>query len=315
MGAGALGMAALTSGCSRFTGGEEAASPFFARIGKPIGLQLYALGDEIQADLTGTFKAVADMGYGEIELPSLLGSTAPELRALADSAGLKISSLHIPPAPFAPGQTLTFQNDPDEIAAIAGALGITQVIAPVPLVPEGFAFREGEDFVATFTREFSAAGLDHWRHVAARLNEIGAAMKQRGLQLGYHNHNLEFAPNQGSTPWDVLVAETDPALVRFQLDIGWAATAGRDPLAILEQISGRVLSVHVKDVAAGLQPGFYFDTKPAEVGSGTLDWAKILPAAQAAGAEHYLVEQEPPFAIPRTDAAAKSAGYLKTLVA
>ncbi len=315
-GTGMLGMMTLLPGCSRFTGGEsEEAAPFFTRINKPIGLQLYALGDELTADIPGVLKLLASMGYGEIELPSLLGKTAPEMRELAAAAGLTIASLHIPPAPFAPGQTLTFQNDPDEIAEIARALGITQVVAPIPVVPEGFAFRKGEDFPATFTREFSAVGLDHWRAMALRFNEIGAAMKERGLQFAYHNHNMEFAPVEGSTGWDVLVSDTDPALVKFQFDIGWAATAGLDPAPLIEGLNGRLLSVHVKDIAADNKPGFYFGTSPAAVGSGTIDWQAVLPACEAAGVAHYLVEQEPPFTTTRVEAAAQSIAFLKAVTA
>lgn len=315
-GMGAIGMAGMIGGTSRVANGQVPGQPFFTRIGKPIGLQLYALGNDIAADLAGTFRAVAAMGYGEIELPSLLGSTAPALRALADEAGLKIASLHIPPAPFAPGQTLTFQNDPDEIAQIAGELGITQVVAPIPIVPEGFAFREGEDFPATFTREFSAVGVDYWRRMAERFNTIGEAMKARGLTFAYHNHNLEFAPTPaGPSPFDVLLSRTNPALVKFQLDIGWAVTAGHEPVALIEAMARRLVSVHVKDVAADNQQGYYFGTSPTEVGSGTIDWARVLPACHAAGVQHYFVEQEPPFTIPRAEAAAKSVAFLKTLEA
>ncbi len=312
-GIGAMGAAGLIGGCSRF--GDNAPAAFFERLGKPIGLQMYALGDDIHDDLAGAFRMVAEMGYGEVELPSLLGSTAPELRAHADAAGVKIASLHIPARAFAPSDTLTFEGDPDAIAAIAGDLGIDQVVIPFPILPSDFALGEGEQFPSAITRTFEALGLDHWRASAARYNEIGAAMKERGLKLGYHNHNLEFAPVEGSTPWDVLVAETDPALVQFQLDIGWVVTAGRDPVAALEALSGRLLSVHVKDVAADNKTGFYFGMSPTEVGSGTIDWSAVLPAAEAAGALHYFVEQEPPFALPRPEAAAKSLAYLKALEA
>lgn len=303
----------MLGGCARFA--DTAPTTFFDRIGKPIGLQLYALGDEIRADLAGAFRLVAEMGYGEVELPSLLGSTAPALKGFADAAGVKIASLHIPAKPYMPSDALNFDTAPDEIAQIAGDLGIDQVVIPFPILPDGFAPGEGEDFPAAISRVFGALGLDHWRMTAARFNEIGASMQERGLSLGYHNHNLEFAPNEGSTPWDVLVAETDPALVKFQFDIGWAVTAGRDPVASLQQLAGRVLSLHVKDVAADNQAGFYFGLSPTEVGSGTIDWAAVLPAAEAAGTQHYFVEQEPPYSMPRPEAMAKSITYLKSLEA
>jgi sugar phosphate isomerase/epimerase len=315
-GTGMIGMMALLGGCSRLAAGEDdAAQPFFTRIGKPIGLQLYALGDELTADIPGVLKTLAGMGYGEVELPNLLGKTAPELRAMADAAGLTIACLHIPAMPFAPSDGLTFQSSPDEIADVAGELGISHVVLPFPILPAGFAPGAGEDFPTAISRAFGGVGLDHWRMVAARFNEIGAAMKARGLQLAYHNHNLEFAPLEGTTPWNVLMAETDAELVKVQLDLGWVATAGLDPVAELGKLAGRVVSVHVKDVAADNRAGFYFGTSPAAVGSGTIDWKAVLPACEAAGAQHYFVEQEPPFTTTRVEAAAQSAAFLKAVTA
>ena len=311
---GAGWLALYLGGCG---GAAEAPAKqkFFERIGKPIGLQLYALGDEIRADLPGTFRAVAAMGYGEVELPSLLGSTAPELKAMADAASLKISSLHVPARAFVPGDGLTFEAEPDIVAETATALGITHLVIPFPLLPTGFAIAEGEGFPQAIERTFRALGADHWKATATRFNEIGAAMQERGLTVAYHNHNLEFAPGEGGRAWDILVAETDPALVKLQLDLGWIVTAGEDPLAMLNAHKGRITSLHVKDVAADNQPGFWFGMSPTQVGSGTLDWATLLPAAAEAGVQHYFVEQEPPFAMPRPEAMQKSADYLKNLEA
>ena len=148
-------------------------------------------------------------------------------------------------------------------------------------------------------RTVSESGPDLWKRTAADLNRIGASLQGAGIRVGYHNHNLEFMPVGGTTGWDILWRETDPGLVAFEIDLGGVATAGRDPVRFLKDTKGRVRLLHVKDTGAGNVPGFALGMTPAEVGSGTLDWARILPEAHRVGVEHYLVEQEPPFAIPR----------------
>ena len=162
-------------------------------------------------------------------------------------------------------------------------------------------------------RAFAEAGVDIWKRTAALLNERGAALKPLGIDFGYHNHNLEFAPVGGTTGWDIITRETDPALVHFEVDIGWLAAAGLDPVAFLRRHSGRVRWLHIKDLKADSVANFGLSMHPTEIGSGKQDWAKILPAAHRAGVQHYYVEQEPPFAIPRMEAAARSYAFLAQL--
>lgn len=315
-GMGAAGLALALGGCGEGEGVAQSGQPFFRRIGRPVGLQLYALlGHGPAKDFAGTLRAVKAMGYGELELPSLHGLQPAELKTHADEAGLTIASLHMPAKAFMPGEGPTFEEDPDQTAERARALGIDQIVIPFPILPDDFALREGEGFPEAISRTFQTVSPDHWRMTAERFNQIGAAMKQRGIRLAYHNHNLEFAPLQDTRPWDILVSETDPELVHFQLDIGWVVTAGEDPLAILRALEGRVISLHVKDVAPDTPPAFYFGTQPAEIGQGIIDWASLLPVAHAMGVEHYFVEREPPFAIPPEEAMRISAEYLNNLVA
>jgi sugar phosphate isomerase/epimerase len=292
---------------------QAAAKPFFKRIGRPIGLQLYTLGDEAGRNLDATFAEIAKIGYRDIELPSLYGRKPAEIRAAADKAGLSISSLHIPPVMRGMGGGLSLGSAPAEIADALGTLGAKRGALPIAPFPEDFRPQPGETMQATIGRAFGEAGADHWRRTAAQLNERGAALKLLGIALGYHNHNIEFAPIGKTNGWEILVKETDPALLHFEVDVGWIATAGLDPAAFLRRHRGRVAQLHVKDVAAGNTRNFALAMKPAEVGSGTLDWAKILPAARAAGVEHFYVEQEPPFAIPRIEAARKSYDFLSRL--
>lgn len=297
------------------TAQAAARKTFFQRVGLPVGLQTYTLGDDAGKDIDATFAQIAGIGYREIELFSLYGRKAPEVRAAADKAGLKISSIHLPPAMGPAPGGFSLASAPAQIAETVRALGATRTVLPIAPFPPNFRPQPGETMQATIGRTFGEAGADHWRRVAVQLNEKGAALKPLGVSLGYHNHNFEFAPAGGTTGWDILVKETDPAAVHFEVDIGWVVTAGHDPVAFLRSVRGRAAQLHVKDVAAGNTNNFALQMKPAEVGFGTLDWAKILPAAYDAGVRHFYVEQEPPFAIPRIEAARKSYGYLAQLKA
>ncbi|MCB2074385.1 MAG: sugar phosphate isomerase/epimerase [Novosphingobium sp.] len=289
---------------------------FFDRIGLPIGLQLYTLGPDAGRDLDATFGKVAQIGYREIELPNLLGHKPAELGAAARRAGLTISSLHLPivPGGSTPGMPgmpgLTSASDPAEIADALGAMGASWAVAPLLLVPTDFRPNPGEGFGDAIGRSVAAAGEDLWKKTAEVLNRTASALRPLGVGMGYHNHNLEFAPIGKTTGWDILWGETEPGLVSFEVDIGWVATAGRDPVEFLERASGRVKLLHVKDVAADNPKSYRISMSPAEVGAGVLPWDRILPTAYSAGVRHFLVEQEPPFVIPRIEAAARSFSFL-----
>lgn len=308
----------VAGGAFAMTEGPAAAAArksFFERVGVPLGLQTYTLGDEPGKDLDGAFGRIAAIGYRDLELPSLYGRKPAEVRQAADRAGLKISSLHLPAMSGPGGGGLMLTSAPAEIADSLGALGATRAVMPIMLFPANFRPDKGESFQAAIARLVGAAGEDLWKRTAALLNERGAALKPLGVRVGYHNHNVEFAPIGKTNGWEILVKETDPALVHFEIDTGWIATSGLDPVAFLKEHKGRVAQLHVKDVAKDNTVNYALAMKPAEVGSGVLDWARILPAAYAAGVRHFYVEQEPPFAIPRMESITRSYGYLSTLKA
>lgn len=282
--------------------------PFFQRIGLPIGLQIYTLGNV--TDLDATFAQVAAIGYREIELPGLLGKQPAEIATAAKRAGLMISSIHVP---LASSGGLAFGTEPAKLAEILGTLGAKWAVAPLLQLPAGMRPLPGEDFPKAIARSVAAEGQDIWKKTAAMLNEKGAALRPLGIQVAYHNHNVEFAPVGNTTGWDILVRETDPRLVSFEVDLGWVTAAGRDPVVFLRQHRGRIKLLHVKDVAAGSPANFALTMKPTEVGSGAQPWTRLLPAAYDAGVRHFYVEQEPPFAIPRIEAARKSFAYLAEL--
>ncbi|MEZ5938443.1 MAG: sugar phosphate isomerase/epimerase [Hyphomonadaceae bacterium] len=297
------------------TAGESGAGPFFSNHDLPIGIQLYMLGDLARTDLDGTLNEVSGIGYRAVELAGYLGKTPQELRASFDRAGVVCTSAHVglrAGTAQEPGLT----GDLDQLAADMKAIGAGHVVCPILTPPSDIKVepKEGEGF-RVLTRMVALMTEDHWKRLAAQLNQIGGALKARGLSFGYHNHNVEFAKIGDRTGFDILIAETDPDLVDFELDIGWAAAAGYDPAKVFEKHSGRFGLAHVKDVKATTQPNVDLRMDPTEIGSGRLDWTRIIPAAYKAGVRKFFVEQEPPFAIPRIEAAAKNFAFLNQLQA
>jgi sugar phosphate isomerase/epimerase len=289
---------------------------FFERVGLPVGLQIYMLGPDAGKDIDATFAQVAQIGYREIELPSLLGRQPAELAAAGKRAGLTISSIQLPLLAMMAGPAgLSMMSEPSRIADELGTLGARWAVAPIVLIPANFRPQPGESMSAALSRTVAEAGEDIWKKTAAALNQRASLLRPLGIHVGYHNHNLEFAPIGKTNGWEILWKETDPKLVHFEVDVGWVATAGLDPVAFLKRAAGRVSLLHVKDAAKDNPQSYHIDMKPAEVGAGTLRWDRILPAAYDAGVRHFLVEQEPPFIIPRIEAARRSYTFLSKFIA
>jgi sugar phosphate isomerase/epimerase len=288
----------------------DAAQPFFRRAGLPIGIQLYTLGPDAAADLDGTLAAVAGIGYRTVELPGFFGKSPAELKASLDRAGLICPSVHIPGRGSGPAPALN--GDLGKLADSLHALGAKAAVMPTCDFPDRLELRlqPGEDWGGMLRRLVSQMTADDWKANADFLNAKGEALKKAGLQVGYHNHNFEFAPLGATNGLEILLDRTDPGLVTFELDVGWVAAAGHDPVALLGKHKGRFTMLHVKDLKATTAPNFALKMDPTEVGSGEVDWKRLLPAARAAGVTRFYVEQEPPFARPRIEAAKISFDYL-----
>jgi sugar phosphate isomerase/epimerase len=287
--------------------------PFFAGHDLPVGLQLYTLGDAPYRDLGGTLATLARIGYRTVETVGLMKRTAAELRAALDRAGLSCPSAHVPLLPDGSGGP-TLAGDIGRLAADMHRIGIEYVVVPIfPVPPRIGGPRRGEDgleFLGRAGREMTAAD---WRHTAGQLNEKGTALAREGLKLAYHNHNAEFARHGLGTGYDLLLEHTDPGTVWFEMDVGWVAAAGLDPIPLLRAHHGRFRLMHVKDLKASTRPNTAFRMNPANVGSGSLDWKAILRVAYGVGVRDFYVEQEPPFAGPRMDAARADYAYLAAL--
>jgi sugar phosphate isomerase/epimerase len=310
--AGLAGMGAVMTGYA--TSANAAAGPFFKRHDLPIGLQLYTLGPDAAKDLDGTLAQVAKIGYRDIELAGLLGKTAAEMKAAMDRAGLTTSSAHIQ------GRAMGAQSFSGDLAKLAddlNVLGVKSAVMPLFYIPDRFELKPnaGEDGAAFLSRMAGQMTVDDWKWNADFLNKKGEALKSAGIAVGYHNHNNEFAPVGGTTGMDILLKETDPSLVTFEMDAGWVMAAGHDPFALLKQHKGRFTLMHVKDIKASTTANFALKQDPTEVGSGMIDWKKLLPAAYDSGVRHFFVEQEAPFAHPRIESTKISHDYLASVVA
>jgi sugar phosphate isomerase/epimerase len=291
-------------------------APFFKRHHLPLGLQLYTVGAQARKDLNGTLARVAAAGYQTVELAGLYGNSPEAMRKAADAVGLKFTSIHLQPksANGEPG----FDQPPEVLAAAMQALGLEEVVLPMFLMPARFP---KPDFKALGAAGYAGyleqigpqITADDWKATADFLNAKGAALQKVALRLSYHNHNVEFRPIGDSSGLEILLNGTDPKLVHFEMDVGWVAAGGADPMKILEQRKGRFRMMHVKDLLATTKANYVLQQDPAEVGNGMLPWPKILDVAYATGVRRFFVEQEPPFKGDPLDSIAISAKYLSTV--
>jgi sugar phosphate isomerase/epimerase len=223
-----------------------------------IALQLYTLREQAAEDFVGMLKSVAKAGYGAVEFAGYGGLEVPALRTIIDDLGLRAISSHVP-----------FQRmvtDPEAVLDELGVLGCEYAI--VPGIPK------------------EMRGIASAPYVIENLNQWGAASKAAGLRFGYHNHGWELEPVDGSTMLNLLISGTDAALVDFQLDIYWALVGGADPMTLIRQLTGRVPTLHAKELAAGT------DQKDTTIGDGVTPWSEVMAVAKAAGTEWFIVEQE-----------------------
>ncbi|HEY5061342.1 MAG TPA: sugar phosphate isomerase/epimerase [Gemmatimonadaceae bacterium] len=224
-----------------------------------IGIQLYTVRGPASTDLVGTLAKLADIGYKEVEFAGYHNHTAAEIRSVLQQYGLTAPSAHIAITGLENESQKTFDD-----ARVIGHDWLT-----VPSVPNG-------------TRDT----VDDWKRVAAGFNTVAARVRAAGFRFAYHNHDTELKKIGSVAPLDVLIEETDPTLVSFEMDIYWVVNGGGDPLALLARYPGRIKMLHVKD---SLGPPA---NKMANVGAGTIDFKTIF--ARAKGIEHYFVEHDQP---------------------
>lgn len=311
----AVGVLAAMIGAAQMPGMVEAALPK-PRLAGRLGIQLYMLADEATRDLSGTLKQVHDIGYREVELAGLLGKTAPQMRAALDQACLVCPSVHTSFEPSAPGSPV-LTDMPAAISIIKAVGASNAVVAIYPCIqalmkrPDARTlFSDRSKLIAAVAEIGHAMTADDWIGFARQLNEKGAEFAKAGIRISYHNHNVEFVKlANGQTAYDLLVASTDPQLVSFELDIGWAASAGQDPVTLLERHRDRVTQLHLKDVSAGVT-GTSFGINSVDIGKGAIDWKSLLGVLRRSNVQHVYVEEEPPFTSPAVEVAQTAYTFL-----
>lgn len=250
----------------------------------PIGLALYTVRNEFELQPAETLKKVAALGYKEVE-GGLGKLTAEELSGCLKDAGLRMSS----------GQ-FDYPSSPDKYARVVE-----------------FAHRLGMEYICCSFSDSKT--VDGWKKIADDFNRAGEQAGAAGMQFAYHNHLQEFRPVGDTNGFEILIANTDPKLVRFQIDVFWLTWAGQDPIAFLKRLAGRVPMLHIKDRKKGWKwdrlafPGDK-EVPYTEVGSGAIDWKSIF--TNSAGVKHIFVEQDA-CDRPPMESARLSYEYLKGL--
>jgi sugar phosphate isomerase/epimerase len=275
-----------------------AAAPLLAgKTSRPIGVQLYTVRTILMNDSDRVLKAIADIGYTEIE-----GSNRADLIALVPkikSLGMKPVSCHV--------ETPLITGDWDKYK------GMKQV--PIDEAIESVKNAGVQYFTMAYIQPQARGDLDFYRKTADSMNHVGELCHKAGLQFAYHNHAFEFGGEPGKRPIDVFKERWDKKLVALEMDVFWVSVAGHDPVEMLKEWKGRVALLHLKDKAKDT-PVQYTESVPKttfkEVGHGSLDFAAILKAAPAAGVKHYFVEQDQTPGDP-LESLKQSFDYLKTV--
>jgi len=252
---------------------------------KALGLQLYTLRDVIMKDVKGTLDAVASWGYTEVETygygkGKLFGMPVAEFGSHLKGLGVNVVSGHY-------GIDL-LSNNWDKACADAQSMGQKYVV--VPWVDQKYY-----------------SSLDELKRTCEAINKAALVAKKYKLRMGYHNHAFEFEPVEGKVMYDVMLDELDPKLVGMEMDIYWVIRANHDPLAYFEKYPNRFELWHIKDMDKTNRDN------NADVGTGSIDFVKLLAKGNQAGLKNFFVEQEtyPDNPMLSTENCAK---YMKTIV-
>ena len=223
------------------------------------GVQLYTVRDSMAADVPGTLKAIAGIGYKEVEFAGYGDHTPQQVRVLLDDLGLKSPSSHVP--------ANTMRDEPMTLIEAAKAIG-------------------NDYLTVAWLHPDDRQSLDDYKRWAEVFNRAGELCRENGIRFAYHNHEFELMPIDGQIPYDILLNDTESALVDFELDFYWVRKAEQDVVNILNKAPGRFTMAHIKDMD---EQGDY-----TEVGSGVIDFESILGNEAAAGLRHLFVEHDQP---------------------
>jgi sugar phosphate isomerase/epimerase len=244
-----------------------------------VGLQLYTVRDLMKKDFEGTIAKVAQIGYKEVEFAGYFDRSPQAVRAILEKDGLTSPSTHV-------GYDIV-EKKWGETLDTAHTIGHAFVVCP---------------WIDAKQRKTP----DGWKQAAELFNRAGESAKKAGIQFAYHNHAFEFEPSEalgGKFPYDFLLAETDPNLVKMEMDLCWITVGGQDPVKYFDRYPGRFPLVHVKDWTTkgpggndygGATGGSKKPGHMTDVGQGEIDWKRIFAQSAKAGIQHYFVENDEP---------------------
>ncbi|MCS6923740.1 MAG: sugar phosphate isomerase/epimerase [Fimbriimonadales bacterium] len=235
-----------------------------------IGLQLYTLRDDLKADLEGTIRAVAQIGYEYIETTGFMGEHSPRMQQLLQETGLKIAGLGF--------DLNALETQPQQVIDACHAWNAHYAVT--------FWIHEAE-----------RQSADDWKRIAERFNRIGESLAAGNVPFLYHLHGYEFVEYDGKRAIDILLENTDPRFFNLEPDTYWVEYGGADARAFCEQYAARIRALHLKD----------YQSKPEmhdiEVGEGAIDMRGILQLALQHGWQWLIIEQERYFRPPIESAA------------
>ena len=254
----------------------------------PVGLQLYSLRDLFAKEVPGTLDKVRDYGLHYVELAGTYGLAPEKFRSELNSRGLEAVSGHFP--------FERFRDQPETIAAEAKALGLKYV--GCAWIPHDGAFNEKT-----------------CREAIAIFNEAGETLAKQGLKFFYHTHGYEFQSHGDGTLFDLMMKETNPKFVSFEMDVFWVVHGGQDPVKLLGKYGTRWDLMHLKGMKEGTQTGLLTGgtdvSNDVAVGSGKIDYAPILRAAKKAKVKWYFIEDESPSSAEQIAESLRYLGQMK----
>lgn len=250
---------------------------------KDIGLQLYTLRNEIEAEgIEAILKKVADIGYKWVEPygyeeRKFLKKTPAEFKQICTDLGMRIPSVH-------------------SVTEVSSAGGKEAILDQMKTTAEDAIALGSEYMVWAFLKPEDRTSMDDYKKHIETWNRFSEICKEAGIQFAYHNHDFEFITYEGETemPYEMIMRETDPDLVKFELDLFWVTIAGQDPVEWFNKAPGRFHLWHVKDMVKK-EDKYVVDGADryfAPVGQGTIDFKRIYDARKTSGMRYFFVEQD-----------------------
>lgn len=224
-----------------------------------VGIQLYTVRKEMLTDAVGTLKQLAKIGYKELESARsekglYYGLQPKEIKKITEDLGMTLRSGHV-----------GIDKDWDQTVAAAA--------------------ETGQDYLICSSLPSNGQTVSNYKHVADTFSKAAEDCKKAGIIFGYHNHEYEFEKEDGQVLYDVLLDETDPEMVKMELDLGWVILTGNDPVTYFEKYPGRFPLWHLKDMDRTKR-------ESTEFGKGAIDIKRMLQNAEKSGMKYFFVEQE-----------------------